>query len=96
MTVHGLVDSLYIKELGKKTFRGLQGRAIQGLHTGGRCFGYDIVHDGDSVRYVINDSEAAIVRRIETEPHEGSACFGVAQRHARGPAPVQGNRYAGA
>ncbi|MFO0364935.1 MAG: recombinase family protein, partial [Acidobacteriota bacterium] len=30
MTVHGLVDSLYIKELGKKTHRGLEGRALQG------------------------------------------------------------------
>jgi site-specific DNA recombinase len=39
MTVHGLVDSLYIKELAKKTHRGLEGRAIRGLHTGGRCFG---------------------------------------------------------
>jgi archaellum component FlaC len=64
MTVHGLVDSLYIKELAKKTHRGLQGRAIQGLHTGGRCFGYDNVREGDSVRYQINKGEAAVVRRI--------------------------------
>lgn len=39
MTVHGLVDSLYIKELAKKTHRGLEGRALQGFHTGGRCYG---------------------------------------------------------
>jgi hypothetical protein len=29
MTVHGLVDSLYIKNLSKKTHRGLEGRALQ-------------------------------------------------------------------
>jgi site-specific DNA recombinase len=34
MTVHSLVDSLYIKELAKKTHRGLEGLALQGLHTG--------------------------------------------------------------
>ena len=64
MTVHGLVDSLYIKELAKKTHRGLEGRALQGFHTGGRCFGYDNIRDGESVRLQINDSEAAIVQRI--------------------------------
>ena len=64
MTVHGLVDSLYIKELARKTHRGLEGRALQGLSTGGRCYGYDNIRDGESVRLQINDSEAAIVQRI--------------------------------
>jgi len=36
VTVHGLVDSLYLEELAKKTFRGVEQRAIHGLHTGGR------------------------------------------------------------
>jgi site-specific DNA recombinase len=31
MTVHGLVDSLFIKELAKKTHRGLEGRALTRL-----------------------------------------------------------------
>ena len=66
MTVHGLVDSLYVKELAKKTHRGLESCAINGLHTGGRCYGYTTVAVGDreSKRLVINDSEAAVVRRI--------------------------------
>jgi site-specific DNA recombinase len=66
MTVHGLVDSLYVKELAKKTHRGLESCAINGLHTGGRCYGYTSVAVGDreSKRLVINDSEAAVVRRI--------------------------------
>ena len=51
-------------ELAKKTHRGLQGRALQGLHTGGRCFGYENVREGDSVRYQINEAEATVVRRI--------------------------------
>lgn len=64
-TVHGLVDSLYIKELAKKTHRGLEGNALKGLHTGGKCFGYDIMDAPEDRRqYRINESEAAIVRRI--------------------------------
>lgn len=66
MTVHGLVDSLYVKELAKKTHRGLESCAIEGLHTGGRCYGYTAVAvgEGESKRLVINDGEAVVVRRI--------------------------------
>jgi site-specific DNA recombinase len=66
MTVHGLVDSLYVKELAKKTHRGLESCALRGLHTGGRCFGYSTVAvgEGPSKRLVINETEAAVVRKI--------------------------------
>jgi site-specific DNA recombinase len=66
ITVHGLMDSMYVKELAKKTHRGLESRALQGLHTGGVCYGYITVKEGDSgaKRLVINESEARIVRRI--------------------------------
>jgi hypothetical protein len=40
VTVHGLVDSLYLEELAKKTFRGVEQRALQGVDTGGRVSGY--------------------------------------------------------
>jgi site-specific DNA recombinase len=40
LATHGIVDSLYIRELAKKTHRGVEGKALQGFHTGGRCFGY--------------------------------------------------------
>ena len=66
LTVHGLVDSLYVKELAKKTHRGLEGRALRGLHTGGRCYGYTAVPagDGESKRLIINEPEARVIRRI--------------------------------
>jgi site-specific DNA recombinase len=65
VTVHGLVDSLYVKELAKKTHRGLEGAFLRGLHAGGRCFGYrNVPVDGGGVRLEIEDNEAAIVRRI--------------------------------
>jgi DNA invertase Pin-like site-specific DNA recombinase len=65
VTVHGLVDSLYVKELAKKTHRGLEGAVLRGLHAGGRCFGYRSVPlDGGGVRLEIEGNEAAVVRRI--------------------------------
>jgi len=66
VTVHGMVDSLYVQELAKKTHRGMDGSMLRGRHTGGRIFGYDNISLGDDqgVVLAINESEAAIVRRI--------------------------------
>lgn len=64
MTVHSLVDSLFVKELAKKTHRGLEGKVLRGLHAGGRCFGYHNVKTPDGVQLEVNELEAPIVRRI--------------------------------
>lgn len=66
VTVHGMVDSLYVKELAKKTHRGLEGLFLRGLSAGGRCFGYatEAVGEGTSRRLIVNESEAAVVRRV--------------------------------
>jgi site-specific DNA recombinase len=98
MTVHSLVDSLYIKELAKKTHRGLEGCALKGLHTGGRCFGYDNVPEGESVRLRVNQSEAAVVRRIFEMAAEGCSLKTIAktlnQEHVPSPRPRSGKQYA--
>jgi site-specific DNA recombinase len=98
MTVHSLVDSLYIKELAKKTHRGLEGCVLKGLHAGGRCFGYENVREGDSVRLRINESEAAVVRRIFEMSAEGSSLKTIAktlnQEHVPSPRPRSGKKYA--
>jgi site-specific DNA recombinase len=63
--VHGLIDAVYWRELGQKTHRGMQGLALRGLHTGGRCFGYSSVKSSDgSARLEINPSQAEIINRI--------------------------------
>ena len=66
IAVHGLVDSLYVKELAKKTHRGLEGLVLRGLHPGGRCYGYSAVPAGvgESKRLAVNEQEANVVRRI--------------------------------
>jgi len=66
VTVHGLVDSLYVRELAKKIHRGMEGLALRGLHTGGRIFGYDAISTGEGAgkKLVVNQTEATIVKRI--------------------------------
>jgi site-specific DNA recombinase len=72
LTVHGLVDSLYVKELAKKTHRGLEGAILRGLHAGGRCYGYRNVRaEGGGVRLEIDEHEGAVVRRIFEMSAEG-------------------------
>jgi site-specific DNA recombinase len=77
LATHGIVDSLYIRELAKKTRRGVEGKALSGFHTGGRCFGYknELIKDGTrvdlhgrtvimGVRLEVFEEQAATVRRI--------------------------------
>ena len=84
MTVHGLVDSLYVKELAKKTHRGMEGKVLHGFHTGGRCFGYRNVRinpqEKDSpVRLEVEEAEAAVVRRIFAMSAEGQSLKTIAK-----------------
>ena len=63
--VHGLIDAVYSRDLGQKTHRGLEGRALLGFATGGRCFGYRSVRQQDgSARLEIKLDEASTVTRI--------------------------------
>ncbi len=65
IAMHGITDSLYVKELSKKTHRGLEGKVLKGLSAGGRCFGYDTESDKDGgVRWIVNEAEAAVVCEI--------------------------------
>jgi site-specific DNA recombinase len=99
MTVHGLVDSLYIKELGKKTHRGLEGRALSGLHTGGRCFGYQLERvETGGVRQKIDPDQAKTVVRIFEMSADGLSLKKIAKElNAAGvptSRPRAGKKYA--
>ncbi len=65
----GTMNALFLKDLAKKTHRGLRGRVEQGKAGGGLCYGYDVVKrlgsDGEPVRgeRSINETEAVVVRR---------------------------------
>jgi site-specific DNA recombinase len=65
IAMHGITDSLYVRELGKKTHRGLEGRFLKGKSAGGRCYGYDsITVDGEGTVWIINEVQAAVLREI--------------------------------
>jgi len=100
VTVHGMVDSLYVKELAKKTHRGLEGLMLRGQHTGGRCFGYDSVPVSGATgkQLVINENEAVVVRRIFQMSADGQSLKTIAKTLNREcvppPRPRAGKRYA--
>ena len=100
VTVHGMVDSLYVKELAKKTHRGLEGLVLKGRHAGGRTFGYDTVpaEDGVGKTLVINETEAPIVRRIFQMSASGLALKKIAmtlnRECVRPPRPRAGKKHA--
>lgn len=87
--MHGIFDHMYVKELSKKTHRGLEGRALRGLHTGGRIYGYNIIKADGGKRLEVNEAEATVVRRIFGMSAEGASLKTIAKTlNAEGvPAP---------
>jgi site-specific DNA recombinase len=93
LATHGIVDSLYIRELAKKTYRGVEGRVLNHLHHGGRCFGYRSVPIEDperrdqygrpviaGARLQIDQSQARTIRKIFTLYAGGVSIKGTAKR----------------
>ena len=40
LPIHGIKDSLYLRDLAKKTHRGMAGQVLNGYNSGGRTYGY--------------------------------------------------------
>jgi site-specific DNA recombinase len=82
----GTMNALFLKDLAKKTHRGLRGRVEQGKAGGGLCYGYDVVKrlgsDGEPVRgeRSINETEAVVVRRVFRDFANGISPRSIAQR----------------
>jgi DNA invertase Pin-like site-specific DNA recombinase len=104
----GTMNALFLKDLAQKVRRGLEGRVRQGRSGGGLCYGYDVepqldargepVHGGR----LINEAEAAVVRRIFAEFAAGRSPRAIAvglnrdlvpgpQGRAWGPSTIYGN-----
>jgi site-specific DNA recombinase len=94
VAVHGLIDSLYLKELAKKVKRGLAGQMDRGFSTGARQYGYrKIAVTDDSgkkdahghpvsigTRIEVNHSEAKVIRRIFEWAAEGIGLASIVDR----------------
>ncbi|WP_085891514.1 recombinase family protein [Roseovarius litorisediminis] len=91
----GTMNQLFLKDLAAKTRRGLRGRVEVGLSGGGNSYGYDVVRrlgaDGMPVtgERTINDTEAALIRRIFAEFSDALSPKSIAKRlngeHIPGP-----------
>ena len=68
IAVHGVVDSLYLKEMAKKIRRGLAGQVERGFATGGVTYGYRTVAVPDPTGKQINGSPALLGKRVEIVP----------------------------
>ena len=70
--VKGLINEEARKEIGTRTIRGLRDAAEEGLHTGGRCFGYQNVRlekaeansKKNPTKLVVDPEQAAVIVRI--------------------------------
>lgn len=64
------MGELYLKALGEKTRRGIEGRILAGKSGGGKCYGYDVIGGSDAAgapitgERKINGAEADVVRDI--------------------------------
>jgi DNA invertase Pin-like site-specific DNA recombinase len=100
--VKGLIDAQYVRDLRKKTHRGLEGRALAGFHTGGRCFGFvgrdeENPENSDHPRTVlrINEEEAKLVHRVFQMYAEGKSLSTIVETLNREgiSAPYDGRNY---
>ena len=84
LTVHGLVDSLYLEELAKKTFRGVEQLALNGLHTGGRVFGYRGVPIESSTERDSHGRPIISGVKLEVDPNQAATVRRIFERYAAG------------
>ncbi len=95
LTIHGLIDSSYVRELAKKTHRGCESAVLRGLHVGGSCFGYSTAPVGEpgtgSKRLVIDETQAKIVRRIFEMSATGYSLKAIARKLNAEQAAGRGN-----
>lgn len=96
----GTMNALFLKDLAAKTHRGLRGRIEQGKSGGGVTYGYRVVKTldarGDPIRgeRVIDEAQAAIVRRILKQFASGIAPLAIANElNAHGIAGPNGNLW---
>jgi site-specific DNA recombinase len=101
MAIKGLINEAELEANAHRSRRGLEGRALAGLHAGGAPFGYRTraVHadrPGDpegtgqviGYEYVIHEKEAEVIRRIFRLYAEGMSTRGIAALlNAEGVAP---------
>jgi DNA invertase Pin-like site-specific DNA recombinase len=85
IAVHGVVDSLYLREMAKKIKRGLAGQLERGFATGSITFGYRTVPVPDpSGKTDVNGYPVLIGKRVEIVPEEARTVVLIFEWYAAG------------
>ncbi len=96
-----LVNDTFLQLVRTETHRGLEGRALGGFWTGGRCYGYRTIQEENPPdpehprkRSVVDESEAELVVRVFRQFADGTALKKIASMlNEEGiPAPNDGGR----
>lgn len=83
--VHGIVDSLYLKELSKKVRRGLAGQLGRGFATGSSTYGYRTIPVPDEAgKRDAHGYPVLLGKRVETEPSEAGVIIQIFEWYAAG------------
>lgn len=91
----GTMNAIFLKDLAKKTKRGMEGRVRIGKSAGGKVYGYDVVKaldaNGNPItgEMTVNPFEAAIIKRIFEEFADGCSPRAIAKKlnHENTPGP---------
>lgn len=81
--VLGASSEAYRREIGRRTRRGLEGRARQGKPAGGRAYGYIPAAQSGSGKIEIDERQAEIVREIFTKYADGWTSQSIANEFNR-------------
>ena len=84
VATHGIVDSLYLKDLAKRTFRGVEQRALEGLHTGGRVFGYRRVPIESKTERDSHGRPVIEAVKLEVDPNQAATVRSIFESYASG------------
>jgi site-specific DNA recombinase len=89
--VNGAMSEHYRKEIGRRTRRGLEGRARAGKPTGGKAYGYVAARDSATGRLEIDPDQARVVLRIYEDYARGSSPRAIAAALNREGIPSPGS-----
>ena len=89
LTLHAMIDEQYIVGVADKVHRGQEGRVLQGLVAGGRCYGYRNVPIEDPTKIAKYGRPSVVGVRAEVEPEQAAVITRIFEMCADGMSLAQ-------